>query len=116
MNHKRVERLDREERLAVRRRGRHKRGLSGVMAGSWCPIAANQRWSLAVTEDGLANGRRFRTANLKDDRPRECPAILVDFALPGQRGWSGCLRTSPANAALPTGWSWTTGPSRAARP
>ena len=36
-------------------------------------------------EDGLANGRRFRTANLKDDCTRECPAILVDFSLPGRR-------------------------------
>jgi putative transposase len=55
------------------------------MARSWCPIAANQRWSLDFTEDGLANGRRFRTANLKDDCTRECPAIAVDFSLPGQR-------------------------------
>jgi putative transposase len=84
-NHKLVERLYREEKLAIRRRGRHKRGLGGVLAGSWCPIAANQRWSLDFTEDCLANGRRFRTANLKDDCTRECPAILVDYSLPGQR-------------------------------
>jgi putative transposase len=79
-----VERLYREEKLAIRRRARQKRGL-GVMAGSWCPIAANQRWSLDFTEDCLANGRRFRTANLKDDCTRECPAIRVDISLPGQR-------------------------------
>ncbi len=84
-NHKLVHRLYREEKLALRRRGRQKRGLGGVMAGSWCPIAANQRWSLDFTEDCLANGRKFRTANLKDDCTRECPAILVDFSLPGQR-------------------------------
>jgi putative transposase len=84
-NHKLVERLYREERLAIRRRGRQKRGLGGVLAGAWCPIAANQRWSLDFTEDCLASGRRFRTANLKDDCTRECPAILVDFSLPGQQ-------------------------------
>jgi putative transposase len=84
-NHKLVHRLYREEKLAIRRRGRQKRGLGGVLAGSWCPIAANQRWSLDFTEDCLANGRRFRTANLKDDCTRECPAILVDFSLPGSR-------------------------------
>jgi putative transposase len=83
-NHKLVARLYGEEKLAIRRRGRQKRGL-GVMAGSWCPIAANQRWSLDFTEDCLANGRRFRTLNLKDDCTRECPAILVDISLPGQR-------------------------------
>lgn len=84
-NHKLIERLYREEKLALRRRGRQKRGLGGVLAGSWCPIAANQRWSLDFTEDCLANGRRFRTANLKDDCTRECPAILADFSLPGSR-------------------------------
>jgi putative transposase len=83
-NHKLVERLYREEKLAIRRRGRQKRS-GGSMAGHWCPIAANQRWSLDFTEDCLANGRKFRTANLKDDCTRECPAILVDRSLPGQR-------------------------------
>jgi putative transposase len=83
-NHKLIERLYREEKLAIRRRGRQKRG-GGNMAGHWCPIAANQRWSLDFTEDCLAVGRQFRTANLKDDCTRECPAILVDFSLPGSR-------------------------------
>jgi putative transposase len=84
VNRKLVERLYREEKLAIRRRGRQKRGV-GSMAGHWCPIAANQRWSLDFTEDCLASGRKFRTANLKDDCTRECPAILVDFSLPGPR-------------------------------
>ena len=84
-NHKLVHRLYQEEKLAIRQRGRQKRGLGSVMAGSWCPVAANQRWSLDFTEDCLANGRKFRTANLKDDCTRECPAILVDFSIPGQR-------------------------------
>jgi putative transposase len=83
-NHKLVERLYREEKLAIRRRSRQKRR-GGGMAGQWCPIAANQRWSLDFTEDYLASGRKFRTANLKDDCTRECPAILVDFSLPGSR-------------------------------
>ena len=36
-------------------------------------------------EDTLASGRKFRTADLEDDCTRECPAILVDFSLPGRR-------------------------------
>ena len=83
-NHKLVHRLYREEKLAIRRRGRQKRG-GGAVTGQWCPIAANQRWSLDFTEDCLASGRQFRTANLKDDCTRECPAIAADFSLPGAR-------------------------------
>jgi putative transposase len=83
-NHKLVARLYREEKLAIRRRGRQKRS-GGTVAGQWCPVAANQRWSLDFTEDCLASGRKFRTANLKDDCTRECPAILADFSLPGSR-------------------------------
>jgi putative transposase len=83
-NHKLVERLYREEKLAIRRRGRQKRG-GRSMAGHWCPIAANQRRPLDFTEDYLASGRKFRTANLKDDCTRECPAIIAGFSLPGSR-------------------------------
>jgi putative transposase len=42
-------------------------------------------WSLALTEDCLASDHSFRAANLKGDCTRECPAILVDLSLSGQR-------------------------------
>jgi len=84
VNVKVVERLYREERLALRRRKR-KKIPKGVREGAWCPIAANQRWSLDFTMDALANGRKFRTANLKDDCTRECPAIDVALSIPGSR-------------------------------
>jgi putative transposase len=81
VNVKVVERLYREERLTLRRRNR-KKIPKGVREGSWCPIAANQRWSLDFTMDALSNGRKFRTANLKDDCTRECPAIDVALSIP----------------------------------
>ena len=84
VNHKRVERLYREERLKLRRRTKKRVPLE-PRAGAWCPVAANQRWSLDFTEDALASGRKFRTANLKDDCTRECPAIEVDLSLPASR-------------------------------
>lgn len=84
VNVKVVERIYREERLWLRRTKRKKIPKEGH-EGSWCPIAANQRWSLDFTSDALANGRMFRTANLKDDCTRECPAINADFSLPGER-------------------------------
>jgi putative transposase len=84
VNVKVVERIYREERLWLRRTKRKKIPQEG-REGAWCPVAANQRWSLDFTSDALANGRKFRTANLKDDCTRECPAIEVDFSLPGER-------------------------------
>ncbi len=84
VNVKVVERLYMQERLTLRRRSR-KKIPKGVREGAWCPVAANQRWSLDFTMDGLANGRKFRTVNLKDDCTRECPAIDVALSLPGSR-------------------------------
>ncbi len=84
VNVKVVERLYNEERLALRRRSR-KKIPKGVRDGAWCPVAANQRWSLDFTMDALANGVKFRTVNLKDDCTRECPAIDVALSLPGSR-------------------------------
>ena len=84
VNVKVVEHIYREERLWLRRTKRKKFPKEG-REGGWCPIAANQRWSLDFTSDALANGRKFRTANLKDDCTRECPAIEVDFSIPGER-------------------------------
>ena len=85
VNVKVVEQIYREELLWLRRTKRKKVPKAG-RKGRWCPIAANQRWSLDFTSDALANGRRFQTANLKDDCARECPATKVDLSSPGERG------------------------------
>ncbi len=84
MNIKVTERIYSEERLTLRKR-RRKRIPKGVREGAWCPIAANQRWSLDFTQDAVSNGRKFRTANLKDDCTRECLAIDVALSLPGSK-------------------------------
>jgi hypothetical protein len=62
MNQKKIYRLYREERLAVRKRGGRKRAL-GTRAPMAIPQEPNQRWSL----DSLACGRRFRMLNVIDD-------------------------------------------------
>ena len=50
MNHKKLRRLYREERLQVRRRGGRKRAL-GTRAPMMMPQAPNQRWSLDFVSD-----------------------------------------------------------------
>ena len=59
MNHKKLYRLYREERLMVRRRGGRKRAL-GSRTPMMVPAGINQRWSLDFVSDTLADGRRFR--------------------------------------------------------
>ena len=84
MNHKKLYRLYREERLMVRRRGGRKRAL-GTRAPMELPRAINQRGSLDFVSDTLADGRRFRILCIADDFSRECLATVVDTSLSGVR-------------------------------
>ena len=84
MNHKKLYRLYREEKLMVRRRGGRKRAL-GTRAPMELPHAVNQRWSLDFVSDTLACGRRFRILCVVDDFSRECLATVVDTSLSGVR-------------------------------
>src|SRR5579863_6708890 len=52
VNRKRVQRLYREEKLTVRRRGGRKRAL-GERRPMETPVAANQRWSLDFVSDQM---------------------------------------------------------------
>ena len=84
LNHKKLYRLYREERLMVRKRGGRKRAL-GTRAPMALPQGPNQRWSLDFVSDALANSRRFRVLTLVDDFTRECLALVVDNSLSGTR-------------------------------
>jgi putative transposase len=84
LNHKKLFRLYREERLTVRRRGGRKRAL-GTRAPMTLPQGPNQRWSLDFVSDTLVDGRRFRVLVVVDDFTRECLALVVDTSLSGSR-------------------------------
>lgn len=84
LNHKKLFRLYREERLTVRRRGGRKRAL-GTRAPMAIPQGPNQRWSLDFVSDVLADGRRFRVLVIVDDFTRECLALVTDTSLSGLR-------------------------------
>src|SRR5262249_16773818 len=67
-----VNRLYREEGLALRRRRRRKL-TAGVRIVLAAPTRPNQRWSMDFMGDTLASGRTFRTLNTVDDNcSREC--------------------------------------------
>jgi len=84
VNHKRLYRIYREERLTVRRRGGRKRAL-GTRAPMAIPQGANQRWSVDFVQDTLIDGRRFRVFAVVDDFTRECLGLVVDTSLSGAR-------------------------------
>ncbi|MGY3033848.1 transposase InsO family protein [Bradyrhizobium sp. USDA 4354] len=80
INHKKLFRLYREEKLAVRRRGGRKRAI-GTRAPMTVPMAPNDRWSLDFVSDQLTDGRRFRILTVVDDCTRECLALVADTSL-----------------------------------
>src|SRR5436190_20597487 len=84
VNHKRLFRLYREERLMVRRRGGRKRAM-GTRAPMRIPLAPNDRWSLDFVSDQLLDGRRFRILAVVDDCTRECLTLVADTSLSGVR-------------------------------
>ena len=84
VNRKKVQRLYREERLTVRRRGGRKRAI-GTRRPVETPLAANQRWSLDFVSDQMTDGRRFRILTVIDNCTRECLALVADTSLSGRR-------------------------------
>ena len=84
VNHKRLFRLYREEKLKVRRRGGRKRAM-GTRRPIETPLAPNQRWSLDFVSDQLTDGRRFRILTVIDNCTRECLALVADTSLSGHR-------------------------------
>ena len=84
INHKKLYRLYREERLSVRKRGGRKRAL-GTRAPMAIPQDQNLRWSLDFVMDTMVSGRRFRILTVVDDFTRECLTLLVDTSLTSLR-------------------------------
>jgi putative transposase len=84
VNRKRVQRLYREEGLAVRRKGKKRRSQTPRPVRE--PLGRpNERWSMDFVSDTLSNGRRFRCLTIMDEFSRECLAIHVAHSIPAVR-------------------------------
>ena len=83
VNKKLVQRIYREEGLAVRRRQRKRVAVPRTPLPA--PTHPNERWSMDFVSDALGDGRKFRALTIVDDFTRESPAIEVDTSLPGER-------------------------------
>jgi putative transposase len=84
INHKRTERLYREEGLSLRKRRRRKR-LSPPRVPMPAASRVNEVWSIDFLSDALAEGRRFRILAIVDDFTRVSPGILVHRSIPARK-------------------------------
>jgi putative transposase len=84
VNHKRTERIYKEEGLALRRKRRRK-AAAGARMIIPAPERPNQKWSMDFVTDSTVTGRRFRALTIVDNYSRESPAIEVDTSLGGAR-------------------------------
>lgn len=85
INHKKTERLYREEGLSLRRRKKRKK----LAAQSRLEIPRanrpNEQWAMDFVSDSMYNGRKLRMLTIIDEYTRECPAIEVDTSIGGQK-------------------------------
>lgn len=84
VNHKKLRRLYREEKLHLRHRGGRKRAL-GARKLMLLPGRPNEGCSLDFVSDAYTDGRRFRALAVVDDYTRECLASAADTLLSGHR-------------------------------
>ena len=113
INHKRTERLYREEGLALRKK-RKRKGAAGARVVLPMPQRINERWSMDFVTDRIVTGRRFRALTIVDNYSRECPAIEVDTSLGGRRV-VGVLERLAETRGLPEVITIDNGPEFAGR-
>lgn len=84
INHKRTERIYRQEGLSLRIRRRKKMASAARLE---LPRARrpNERWSMDFMSDNLSSGRRLRLLTIVDDYSRLCHRIEVDTSIGGAR-------------------------------
>lgn len=82
-NHKRIERIYREEALQVRRRRRKRVARVASRRMVEVPEAPNERWSMDFVHDSLMTGRQFKALTIVDDFSKESPVIVVGRSISG---------------------------------
>lgn len=84
VNHKKVLRLYREERLVLRRK-RSTQKYHGTARPLAVPRQANERWSLDFVHDATSEGQKLRCLTVIDDATREVPVLHVDTSLSAKK-------------------------------
>jgi putative transposase len=84
INHKRIYRIYREEKLSVKKKTRKKLP-SHLRVVSALPSQPNERWSMDFVSDRLSNGRRIKVLTVVDDFTKESPLIHTDISISGDK-------------------------------
>lgn len=84
VNHKRTERIYRQEGLSLPQRMRKKR-ISAVRVHMPPASKVNEVWSMDFVSDACADGRPFRILAIVDDFTKVSPGILVSTSIPGTK-------------------------------
>jgi len=84
VNHKRTERIYRQEGLALRRKRRRRR-ISFLRMEMPAATRPHEVWSMDFLSDACAGGRRLRILTIVDDFTRLSPGILVGTSISGRR-------------------------------
>lgn len=82
VNHKRSERIYREEKLSLRLKHRNKR-VRNLREAIPLPERPDEVWSMDFIHDQLFNHRWFKSLTILDHCTRESPAIGVAHSIPG---------------------------------
>ena len=113
INHKRLERIYREERLMVKRRRRKSAAQARVPAP--LPARLNERWSIDFMSDATASGRKLRLFNAVDDFSREAIAMEFDTSITALQVGRILDRAAAERGAYPSAIVCDNGPEFASR-
>ena len=107
INHKRTERIYREERLSLGIRRRKKLDSKGRVELSRAE-RPTQQWAMDFIHDALSDGRGIRVLAIIDTYTRECLRMEVDTSIGGNRVASilsqvACIRGLPENIMVDNG-------------
>lgn len=84
VNHKKVLRIYRAERLVLRRK-RSAKKYHGTARPLAVPVSPNERWSMDFVHDATSSGKKLRCLTVIDDATREVPALHVDTSLSAKK-------------------------------
>jgi transposase InsO family protein len=101
VNHKKIQRLWREEGLRVPQRRRRKRLGASTIPGPPTADAPNRVWAVDFQFDATTDGRPIKIVSILDEHTRECLGGLVERSITGENliaelDWLGAERGYPA--------------------